>query len=240
MAALEAQGYTVKCGPNVKHMAVKPPGRDRFARLDSLGPGYTETDLTGRIAALQRGEAPAPAQVPAVYKPLPAVRYYRVRGRMPQHRGRKLHGIRALYVKYLYLLGIIPKRKPSKGAAFLLRGDTVKLDRYVARFKLMQKYRIDTAEQLDTLTGAFQAEIDGVADRRKALYHLRRQGQDVDETITAATSQLRNLRRNLDLCAQVQADLAHIRNQHTSPKSKTQKNTKEVKKHVKTPRNRSR
>lgn len=240
MAALEAQGYTVKLGPNVKHMAVKPPGRDRFARLDSLGPGYTEADLTGRIAAIQRGEAPAPTQDPAVYKPLPTVRYYRIRGRMPQHRGRKLHGIRALYVKYLYLLGIIPKRKPSKGAAFLLRGDAAKLDRYVAQFKLMQKYRIDTAEQLDTLTGAFQAEIDGVADRRKALYHLRRQGQDVDEAIAAVTSQLKTLRRNLDLCAQVQADLAHIRNPHTRPQNQTQKNTKEVKKHVKTPRNRSR
>lgn len=236
---LEARGYTVKRGPNVKHAAVKPPGRDRFARLDSLGAGYTEADLTERIAAVQRGEAPAPTVQADAYKPLPPVKSYRVRGRMPQHRGRKLHGIRALYVKYLFLLGVIPKRKPSKGAAFL-REDTAKFNRYVAQFKLMQRYRIDTAAQLDTLMGAFQADIDGLTDHRKALYRQQRQGLDSGAAIAAATDQLKALRKKLNLCAQAQADLAHIRTQQHPPEKQAPTPKKEVKKHVKNPRYRPR
>lgn len=238
---LEAQGYEIKRGPNVKHTAVKPPGRERFVRLDSLGAGYTEADLTRRIAAIARGEVPTPPQEPAVHKPLPPVRTYRVRGRLPPNRGRKLHGIRALYVKYLFLLGVIPKRKPSKGAAFLLREETAKFNRYVAQFKLMQKYRIDTAAQLDTLAGAFQAEIDAVTDHRKTLYFLRRKGQeDTTEAIAATTSQLKMLRQTLRLCAQVQTDLTHFRTQQLPSPEQTPTPKKEVKKHVKTLRNRPR
>ena len=48
-AALEKQGYTVKRGANVKHSAVRPPGSERFIRLDSLGEGYTEEDLKARL-----------------------------------------------------------------------------------------------------------------------------------------------------------------------------------------------
>ena len=48
-AALEKQGYTVKRGANVKHTAVRPPGGERFIRLDSLGEGYTEADLKARL-----------------------------------------------------------------------------------------------------------------------------------------------------------------------------------------------
>lgn len=246
LAALEAQGYAVKYGPNVKHAAVKPPGRDRFARLDSLGAGYTEADLVERIAAIARGEGPAPEPArnptpePTVYKPLPPIKYYRVRGRLPARRGRKLHGIRALYVKYLFLLGFIPRRKPSKGAAFLLREDTAKLDRHVAQFKLMLHYRIDTAAQLDTLAGAFQAELDSLTDHRKGLYRQQRQGLENSEAIAAATAQLKALRKNLTLCTQAQADLAHIRTPQTPPRSQKPTPKKEVKKHVKNPRYRPR
>lgn len=40
LAELKAQGYEVKTG--VKYIAVKPPGKERFIRLRSLGDGYAE------------------------------------------------------------------------------------------------------------------------------------------------------------------------------------------------------
>ena len=46
--ALQKRGYMVKRGTNVKHTAIKPPGSDRFVRLDSLGDGYTEADIRER------------------------------------------------------------------------------------------------------------------------------------------------------------------------------------------------
>ena len=57
---LEELGYTVKRGPNIKHTAVKPPGGQRFFRLDGLGDGYTEADIQARLSAARSGEAPPP------------------------------------------------------------------------------------------------------------------------------------------------------------------------------------
>lgn len=47
--ALQKRGYTIKRGANVKHTAIKPPGSDRFVRLDSLGDGCTEADIRERL-----------------------------------------------------------------------------------------------------------------------------------------------------------------------------------------------
>ena len=58
LTVLRRQGYGVKCGPNVKHTAVAPPGAGRNFRLDSLGDGYTEADIRARLAAARRGTPP--------------------------------------------------------------------------------------------------------------------------------------------------------------------------------------
>ena len=47
--ALQKRGYEIRRGANVKHTAVRPPGSDRFLRLDSLGEGYTESDIRDRL-----------------------------------------------------------------------------------------------------------------------------------------------------------------------------------------------
>ncbi|QBB65447.1 hypothetical protein SRB521_01186 [Intestinimonas butyriciproducens] len=45
----------MKRGPGVKHTSLRPPGGQRFLRLDSLGEGYSESGLQARMAAAQRG-----------------------------------------------------------------------------------------------------------------------------------------------------------------------------------------
>lgn len=101
-AALEKQGYTVKRGPNVKHTAVKPPGSDRFVRLDSLGSGYTEADLRKKI---EKGPVSTPAPEPEAQnlRPIYIRRTYRV-GRKTSGYRRRIGGFRRLYLHYLYLL----------------------------------------------------------------------------------------------------------------------------------------
>ncbi len=46
VADLERQGYTVKRG---KYIAVRPPGKERFVRLKTLGDNYTEEAIRQRI-----------------------------------------------------------------------------------------------------------------------------------------------------------------------------------------------
>lgn len=212
---LRRMGYQVKNGPNVKHTAVKPPGGNRYIRLDSLGDGYTEADLQARLSAVRSGGTPAPdaPQFLAIFKLLTCGRRYRLRGGISRHKPRKLHGFRALYFKYLYLLGKAPARRPKNRTAFSMREEVRKFDRYQRQFAYLMKNRIETAAQLTMQHDAIQAEIDALTDRRRGLYNDKRAGRggdSVTQEITQITSRLRELRRELKLCTRIEQDLPTV------------------------------
>ena len=196
LAGLRKLGYEIKSGSNIKHTAVKPPGSPNFARLDSLGTGYTEDDIKRRLSASRSGSAPKPqAQTQGT---LPK-RYTCPQGKLPR-RGRKLRGFRALYVHYLLFLGLQKPGPKRKYIPFSVRKEVTKLHRYKAQFSLLQEYRIETDTQLDMLKDALQAEIDALTGQRKVLYKQSRQGEEVSGQIDAINTKLRQLRQRLRLC----------------------------------------
>ncbi len=206
LAALRRQGYTVKYGPSVKHTAVTPPGGKRAFRLDSLGGGYTEAGIRARLAAVRSGEiSPPPAPPPTVPR-----RYTIRKGPPRQGQRHSLHGFRALYVYYLYLLGG-PRQRKRRPPSFAVRADVAKLRQYQRQFSLLRKYRVDSDAQLSALEDALQAQIDALTDRRKELYGRKRKGEDVEADIAAINSGLRRLRRELKLCGRIEADIPRIR-----------------------------
>lgn len=214
---LEELGYTVKRGPNIKHTAVKPPGGQRFFRLDGLGSGYTETDIQVRLSAVRSGEAPPPVSPGSsfrpIIKPLTPGRRYRPKGGVPG-KPRKLKGFRALYFKYLYLLGAVPNRCPRRRTAVVSRAEIIKFDRYQEQFQYLMKNRIETAGQLSMQYDALQAQIDALTDQRRELYKIRRAGhggEAVTEEITGLTAKVRELRRELKLCARIEKDIPAVK-----------------------------
>ena len=190
LAALRRQGYAVKYG----------------------GDGYTEADVRARLTAIRRGEAQEQPQ--PVQRPIPRrQRRYTVQGGcLPERRPQKLHGFRALYVSYLYLLGV---RRPrgKRQYPFPIRAEVTKLHRYQRQMKLLQTYRIDTEQQLAMLESAFQAEIDALTEQRKELYQQKRAGEDVTSEIESINQELRRLRGQLKTCGQIAADIPRIRAQ---------------------------
>ena len=205
LTVLRRQGYGVKCGPNIKHTAVAPPGAGRNFRLDSLGDGYTEADIRARLAAARKG-TPPPLPPPPPLIP----RRYRVRrGSIRQTPREKLHGVRALYV---YLLGG-PRPKKRRPVPFSVREDVKKLRQYQRQYQLLRRYRINTDYQLTTLGEALQAQIDALVDQRRDLYGRKREGEDVEALIAAINARLRPLRRDLKTCGRVAADIPRIRGQ---------------------------
>ena len=129
-AALEKQGYTVKRGPRVKHTAIRPPGAERFIRLDSLGTGYTEGELKARIGS----EKPLPPRT------APVAKRYKVKRKPTTYI--KPKGLRRLYLHYLFLLAP-PKGCRSKSVPFHIRVEVRRLTQYKRQFSLLQKYRIE-------------------------------------------------------------------------------------------------
>ena len=206
LAVLRRQGYTVKYGANIKHTTVTPPGGRRAFRLDSLGDGYTEADIRAQLAAVRNGDIPPPPTP----QPIAPKRYTVKRPVSRQSQLRKLHGFRALYVYYLYLLGV-PHLRRRKPPSFAVRADVAKLRQYQRQFSLLQKYRIDSDSQIAALGEALQARNDGLTADGKDLYARKRGGEDVEVEIAAVNGELRRLRRELKTCGKIEADIPRIR-----------------------------
>ena len=196
LETLRRQGYTIKRSPKVKHTAIRPPGGQRFVRLDSLGDGYTEADLMQRLTEQRHGPEPTPPVFSAQKR-------YTVRRRPRRYPPVKRGSFRALYLYYLYLLSP-RKRKPQK-IPFETRAEIRRAKQYRQQFFLLQKYHIDTKPELEMLSDALSNEIQIIIDRRKELYALRREqpSEQIDADIDALTSQLRPLRWELRLCGKI-------------------------------------
>lgn len=202
---LKRQGYQVKLG---KYIAVRPPGKERFVRLKTLGDNYTEEAIRQRIWVHE--------QTPLYHRPpSPPKRRYTMRGK-----AKKLTGFRALYYHYLYLLGKLGKPRSSPRKSRYLMNEIIKLDRYMEQFNLLWKYHIDTESQLHTLGEAIQANLDALTTQRTDLYRQKRKDPD-NETLLSEIESInqfiRGRRRELRICARIEADIPHIHQKTFEP-----------------------
>ena len=128
LETLRRQGYSVKRSPNIKHTAVRPPGGQRFVRLDSLGDGYTEADLMRRLR-MQRGVTAAipPEQSES--------KRYTIRKQPRRYPPVKRGSFRALYLYYLYLLS--PRKKRPQKVPFETRAEIRRAKQYRHQFFLL-------------------------------------------------------------------------------------------------------
>lgn len=230
LAHLKKQGYEIKAGSNVKHTALKPPGGSRYIRLDSLGENYTEDEIKKRLAMIRTGAA-VPAQTEE--RPKAPPRRYTVKNWSRRQQRPKPKGFRRLYVYYLFFLGYRRPGRKRKTVPFAVRKEVTKLHRYQKQFRFLQEYRIDDAGQLSILGSALQADIDVMADQRKALYRQKQQGQDVTAQIESINQEIRQRRQKLKLCEQIETELPRIREQvrqSREPEQQPEKQTKQPKK----------
>ena len=153
--ALERKGYEVRMGR--KYPVLRPPGKERFVRFKTLGKRYTPEAIQTRILYPQFNRC--------FVENSPRVQYSRLHsGKKPS---RKLTGLRALYYRYLYELGALP-RKPRR-PSYAVRQDAYKLDQRIRQMEFLSRNNIDTLAQLETHRQALQTEIGQLLTKRKQL-----------------------------------------------------------------------
>ncbi len=196
IAALRKEGYEVKTG--VKHMAVRPLGKERFVRLKTLGAKYSEEAIKQRI--LQK-------RIPQRTLPLPEPKRKRCTFKGSFKTAKKLTGLQALYFHYLYKMGILPKpRASSKRTHFLLREDLRYLNEITAQTKLLCQNHISSKEQLFAYRSTVEQEMSALSAQRKSFYNrIRRCGDDEQATsykeqIARLTGQISQFRKEVKLC----------------------------------------
>ena len=195
---LREKGYSFKFG---KDITIRPEGRERGLKLKrNFGENYSLEAI--RVRILEENELP-------VEKKLPVQRHYRiwVSGNFKQTR--KIGGLRGLYLHYCYLLGILPKNRPSisaKQVHVLFREDLLKLNTISKETKLLCHYHIDTAEQLFSLKESLQKKMEQCVEERKHLHYKIRADrpeeeiQEMKEQIKVLTEKIETLRKEVVLC----------------------------------------
>jgi hypothetical protein len=198
IATLRRQGYQVKTG--VKYLAVRPPGKERFVRLKTLGADYTEEAVKQRIL---QNRAPKRSEV----LPEPKRKRYAIQGSINLKTTRKLTGLQALYFHYLYKMGILPKHRASnKRMHFLLREDLRHMEELTAQTKLLCTHRIANKEQLLTYQHGLEQEMKALSAARKSFYNRLRRCKDDEQTLTykeqisRLSKKLSKLRKEVKLC----------------------------------------
>ena len=185
LSAMERKGYEVRMGR--KYPVLRPPGKERFVRFKTLGKRYTPEAIQTRILYPQ-------SYHPYVENP-PTIKHGRLhRGKKPH---RKLTGLRALYYRYLYELGALP-RKPSH-SSYAVRQDAYKLDQRIRQMEFLSKHNIDTLEQLETHRKALQSEIGQLQTKRKQLPKT----DDVQSQHESVNTALKQLRQEERLCRKI-------------------------------------
>lgn len=198
--ALQKMGYEVKVGADI---SVRPKGKERFFRLGrNLGEGYTPAGIRRRLLEQSRPER----------KFCPQPRKVKFHGQMKP--ARKATGFRALYYHYCYLLGIFPrnKRRLPRRVSPALREELLKGERFSQEVRLLSRYKIDTAEQLEGHRGKVVEQLENLISHRTLLYRqIRTVGVQseperkdrVKQEIAALTGQIKKLRKEVALCEDI-------------------------------------
>ena len=185
LTVLERKGYEVRLGH--KYPVLRPPGKERFVRFKTLGKRYTPEAIQTRIL------------YPRTYRPYvenpPTIQHSRLHsGKKPR---RKLTGLRALYYRYLYELGALP-RKPHR-PSYAVRQDAYKLDQRIRQMEFLSRNNIDTMTQLETHRQALQTEIRQLLTKRKQLPKT----DDVQSQHESVNTALKQLRQEERLCRKI-------------------------------------
>ena len=186
--AMEEKGYTMRF--DRKYPILQPPDKTRPVRFKTLGKRYTPQAIRNRIL-YPRWRYPTGQREPVIW-------YGRLHG---THRNaRKLTGLRALYYRYLYELGALP-RKPQR-PRYAVRQDIRNLDKRIRQMEFLFRHSIDTLQQLDAYRQAQEQAVDALLTERRRLHRIK-PSDEIKVRLEQITQSLKPLRRDIRLCRQI-------------------------------------
>ena len=192
LAILEQKGYEIRMGR--KYPTLRPPGKERFVRFKTLGKAYTPEAIRQRILYPRRPFTPA------------AVWQGRLHG--TYHKARKLTGLRALYYRYLYELGALP-RKPQR-PSYAVRQDIRNLDKRIRQMEFLSRHGIDTLAQLNAYRQVQEKTVSDLLAERRQLHKVE-SDDAIEARLEQITQALKPLRRDIRLCRQIAEQSVQMR-----------------------------
>lgn len=203
IANLEKRGYLIKDSPSRTYTVLKPPFGTRFIRLNSLGEDYTKERIIERLSRQKNWQKKAEPE---------RTKYYS--RKLPQKR-RKITGLQALYLRYVYLLKL--NKKPKSKLSPYLWEDLCKFERYKKEYQYLKTQNITTKEELNERIAVLTEEVEKLKTVRKPLYEQKsrcvniEQKNEIELKLNELNSSLKELRRELRICNEIAENTAKIK-----------------------------
>lgn len=186
ISILKANGYRIKYG---KHIAVQAKGGSKYIRLRSLSDDgmYTEEQIKNRIYQKKK-------------KTLPKTVY-----RCDLKKQRKITGFKALYIKYMYAMVILPKHTTPRRVHYLLREDLKYMDKITKEVTLIGKKNINTLDELEVNLTEVKEKLDKCIRERRCIYNKVKRTKDPvlsslhQQDIAELTQEIKTLRNEVKL-----------------------------------------
>lgn len=190
---LEKLGYQVKYG---KYFTILPPGGKKYYRTDNLS--KTEDYSMEAIKERIRLRTSFVREVATEQK------RYRLKGNFKNTK--KITGIRALYFRYLYELGILPKHKPRKYIHPAVKKDLYKLKQITDELTFMNKKKMSSLEEIDAYKSKLNQVLDELTKNNRSLCNKINRCNNSDKKVELINEhdqllkRINELRKEVRLC----------------------------------------
>lgn len=150
---------------------------------------------------------------------------------------RKLTGYKALYFRFLYMLGVLPKKQPTYTVHKKMKKELLKVDLYTEEVLFLSKHKMDSLEDLNEYRTNLIANKEALVQQRYAIYNKMRRakGDDNDELFLEKeklTKEIKKLNKQINICDRIEKNTKEMEDklrEITFKKEEKQAQEKEMK-----------
>lgn len=166
-------GYVIDLNPYHKYATIRSINGKKTTRLYHLGESYDREAIYDRMRDTSQNHWQEAYRLYNEFTGkksygVTVQKAYTVKGNLKSTK--KITGLTALYFKYLYLLGVLPKNKKHKPLSPEMREACRFLDRYTRQVQLICDNRLTDISSTEAFINKADSEIKLISDYRKMLY----------------------------------------------------------------------
>lgn len=177
MSLMRQQGYIIAYNANRKYPTIRSIHSKKATRLFRLGPEYDLERIEQRVYENSLESVIRKRNELRSRNFHPAARHAPVR--VHRHKLRRISGIYAQYLHYLYLMGYRPKKR-HRPLSPEMREACRMCDKYSDCAKLMAKYHLRTEDDVKEFIDFSRQEIDVLSRERNGIRNRLRREKDPD------------------------------------------------------------
>lgn len=165
-------GYVVDLNPYHKYATVRSVNSKKATRLYRLGEDYDRDAIYARMRETLQNN---PQKAYRLYSEFTTKKSFGITiqkacfVKCSLKNAKKITGLTALYFKYLYLLGVLPKNKKHKPLSPEMREACRFLDRYSEQVRLICENRLTDISSVEAYIKTAESEMKLISDYRKML-----------------------------------------------------------------------